>query len=290
VTVPSAKAATAFDPAQVARQFVEARLAARALREFPGPLPADMAQGYRAQEAAIALWPDEVVGWKAGRIPPELQAELGAERVMGPIFRGHLWQADATRPTQLPVIAGGFAAVEAEYIFRMGRDAPPDKLIWTPAEALELVDDLLVGVEFAASPLATINLLGPKVVASDFGNNAGLILGRGVPGWREAPEAIPPCHAYVNGRLVGDGSPSSIPGGPPASLAFLLAACAARGRPLRAGQLVTTGAASGIHDIEAGQTARITFGALEEIHCQAVPARPAGRSGGDTDDDHRRAD
>jgi 2-keto-4-pentenoate hydratase len=290
VTVPSAKAATAFDPAQVARQFVEARLAARALPEFPGPLPADMAQGYRAQEAAIALWPDEVVGWKVGRIPPDLQAELGAERVMGPIFRGHLWEADATRPTQLPVIAGGFAAVEAEYIFRMGRDASPDKLIWTPAEALELVDDLLVGVEFAASPLATINLLGPKVVASDFGNNAGLILGRSVPGWRETANSIPPCQAYVDGRLVGDGAPSSIPGGPPASLAFLLAACAARGRPLRAGQLVTTGAASGIHDIEAGQTARITFGALEEIRCEAVPAQPARRSGGDTDDHSRRAD
>ena len=63
---------------------------------------------------------------------------------------------------------------------------------------------------------------------------------------------------------------------PPASLAFLMAACAQRGRPLRAGQLVTTGAASGIHDIEAGQSARITFGDLEEIRCIAVPARPAG--------------
>ena len=39
---------------------------------------------------------------------------------------------------------------------------------------------------------------------------------------------------------------------------------------------MTTGAASGIHDIEAGQSARITFGDLEEIRCIAVPARPAG--------------
>jgi 2-keto-4-pentenoate hydratase len=290
VTKTAANDASAFDPQVVARGFVEARLAARALAAFPTALPADMAQAYLAQEAAIALWPEAVVGWKVGRIPPELQAELGAERVMGPIFGGHLWTAAPGRPTRLPVIAGGFAAVEAEYIYRMGRDAPPGKLDWTPQEALDLVDDLLVGVEFAASPLATINLLGPKVVASDFGNNAGLILGRAVSGWREHAERIPPCRAYVDGRVVGEGSPAAIPGGPPASLAFLLAACAARGRPLKAGQLVTTGAASGIHDIEAGQTARIAFGDLEEIRCEAVPAGPAEGFGGDIDDHHRRAD
>ncbi len=277
MTVEAAQAASAFDPGAVARQFVEARRAGRALSAFPGPLPADMGQGYVVQEHAIGLWPDQVVGWKVGRIPPELQAELRAERVNGPIFRGHVWAADPAAATPLPCIPGGFAAVEAEYIYRLGRDAPAGKLDWTRDEALELVDQMLVGVEFAGSPLASINVLGPRVVASDFGNNAGLILGAVVPGWRERPDEIPPCHAYVDGALVGEGSPASIPGGPPASLAFLLSAVAARGRPLRAGQYVTTGAASGIHDIEAGQSARITFGTLQEIRCIAVAATPEGQ-------------
>jgi 2-keto-4-pentenoate hydratase len=277
VSIPAAQAASAFDPA-AARKFVEARRAARALPAFPGPLPADLAQGYAVQEAAIGLWPDEVVGWKVGRIPEDLQAELGATRVMGPVFRGCLWPADPAEPTPLPVIAGGFAAVEAEYIYRIGRDTPADKQTWSPDEALAYVDELFVGVELAGSPLATINALGPRVVAADFGNNAGLILGRAVPDWRDRP--APPCQAYVDGKLVGEGGPRAIPGGPPESLAFLLAACARRGRPLRAGQLVTTGAASGIHDIEAGQTARIAFGDLEEIRCIAVPALPAEGPGG----------
>ena len=289
MTAPAAEATTRFDPESVARQFVEARRAARALAAFPGPLPLDMAQGYLAQDAAIVLWPDEIAGWKVGKIPLELQASLGAERVMGPVFRRNLWRADPDRPTALPAIPGGFAAVEAEYIYRIGRDAPADKLTWTPQEALDLVEELLVGVEFAGSPLASINVLGPRVVAADFGNNAGEILGRAVSRWRERPDLIPPCQAYVDGKLVGEGSPDSIPGGPPASLAFLLAACAARGLPLKRGQIVTTGAASGIHDIEAGQTARITFGDLEEIRCIAVPAVAAG-PGGETDDQSRRAD
>lgn len=283
---PGAKAATRFDPEAVARQFVEARLGARALREFPGPLPVDMAQGYLVQEAAIRLWPDEIVGWKVGKIPLELQDELRADRVMGPIFSRNVWRPVPETPTPLSVIRGGFAAVEAEYIYRIGRDAPADKLEWTPEEALDLADALFVGVEFAGSPLAAINVLGPRVVAADFGNNAGEILGRIVPQWRERPDLTPPCRTYVNEILVGEGSPEAIPGGPPASLAFLLAACAVRGRPLKRGQLVTTGAASGIHDIEAGETARIAFGDFDEIRCVAVLAGPEG-PGGEAHDDPR---
>jgi 2-keto-4-pentenoate hydratase len=85
---------------------------------------------------------------------------------------------------------------------------------------------------------------------------------------------------------VGRGAPSSLPGGPAAALAFLAGACAARGRPLTRGQLVTTGATSGIHDIEAGQTARITFADLDEIRCVAQPAVPGDGPGGRTDERH----
>jgi len=288
VTVLTAEAVTPPDPPQAARAFVSARRAARMLQGFPGPVPADLAEGYRIQDAAIDLWPDEVAGWKVGAIPAHLQAALGAERVIGPVFRRNVWIAGRD-PTPLPVIPGGFAAVEAEYVYRLGEDAPPGRTAWTPDAALDLVEEMMVGVELAGSPLATINVLGPTVVASDFGNNAGLILGPSVPGWQGGAPDWPPCEAYVEGKLVGQGSPASLAGGPPAALAFLLAAAAARGRPLRKGQLVTTGAASGIHDIEAGQTARIAFAGVGEIRCVAV-ARPAEAPEGTRDDRHDHRD
>jgi 2-keto-4-pentenoate hydratase len=260
-----------FDPAAAARRFVAARQAREALTEFPGPLPADMAEGYACQDAAMELWPDEIAGWKVGRIPEELQAELGAARVIGPIFRRNVWTAGAG-PTVLPVIAGGFAAVEAEYIYRLGEDAPAHRTEWSSEEALAFVQEQLVGVEFAASPLASINQLGPRVVAADFGNNAGLILGRAIPEWRSRTDDWPPCEVRIDGELVGRGAPSSLPGGPAASLAFLLGAAAARGRPLKRGQLVTTGATTGVHDIKPGQSARIEFADLDELVCMAQPA------------------
>jgi 2-keto-4-pentenoate hydratase len=285
VTVAGARGPAALAPGEVARRFVGARRAARPLTDFPGALPADMAAGYVIQDAAIALWPDRIAGWKVGRIPAELQAELRADRVLGPVFANNVSTA-GPQATSVYAIPGGFAAVEAEYIYRMGEDATPGKTDWTPAAALKLVEEELVGVEFAGSPLASINVLGPRVVAADFGNNAGLVIGKTIPDWRRRTDDWPPCAAYVEDELVGRGAPSSIPGGPAASLAFLLNAVAARGRPLTRGQLVTTGAASGIHDIEAGQTARIVFDGLDEIRCIAVPAQPAETEGGDPND-HR---
>jgi len=282
VSASEPKTTLSYAPAEVARRFVTARRAAVSIADFPGPIPADMAAGYAIQEAAIDLWPDQVAGWKVGRIPLELQVSLRAERVMGPVFAANVVRA-GDQPTPVFAIPGGFAAVEAEYIYRMGEDAAPGKIDWTPTDALKLVEEELVGVEFAGSPLATINILGPRVVAADFGNNAGLILGKTIPDWRARTDDWPPCKSWVDGKLVGRGAPSSLPGGPAASLAFLLNAVATRGRPLKRGQLVTTGAASGIHDIEAGQTARIAFGDLDEIFCIAQTARPAEAQGGSTD-------
>jgi 2-keto-4-pentenoate hydratase len=282
------RAAPAFDPTKAARQLVAARLAGRALANFPGPLPPDMAAGYACQDAALSLWPDEVAGWKVGRIDEGLQAELGAARVMGPVFRRHLWPAGET-PTPLPVIAGGFAAVEAEYVYRIGEDAPAHRTSWAPSDAVMMVEEALVGVEFAGSPLASINILGPRVVAADFGNNAGLILGPAIPDWRGRTPAWPPCEVRIDGELVGRGASSAVPGGPEAALAFLMGACAERGRPLRRGQLVTTGAISGVHDIRPGQHARIVFEGLGEIGCRAEPARPAAGVQGVSDEQRDHA-
>ncbi|MGR4866229.1 2-keto-4-pentenoate hydratase [Caulobacter sp. LARHSG274] len=262
-----------FAPASIAAQFVQARLEGVSVPGYPGGvLPQTMAQGYAVQDLAIDLWPDELVGWKVGLVPPQHQQRLGAERLAGCIFKTKVWQAGEA-PTPFRAIAGGFTAVEAEFVIRLGRDAPAGKTGWTAEEAADYVGELLVGVEIAGSPLAVINQLGPPIVASDFGNNDGQILSTAIENWRDIAWEDMPAETFINGVSVGRGGAAAIPGSPLAALAFLLGHVAARGRPLKKGMLVTTGASTGIHDIAAGDKARVDFGPFGIVDCVAVPAR-----------------
>lgn len=265
------------DSWEIARRLVRARLQATALPDYPGALPPTLDAGYASQDAAIAMWPTPVAGWKVGRIPDVWLARMGEERLVGPIFEDAVRQALPDDAAGFAVIDGGFAAVEAEFVFRLGADAPAGKTAWTDDEALALVETLLVGVELAGSPLPRINDLGPAVVVSDFGNNAGLILGPPVPEWRRMLGTLEQdlrCETAIDGEVVGSGRASDIAGGLVAALRFALARCARRGMPLRAGQVVSTGAATGIHDIRAGQQAQVSFDGIGEIAVVAVLAMP----------------
>lgn len=260
------------DSWEIARRLVKARRDATALPQYPGTIPQSLEAGYACQEAAIHFWPTPIAGWKVGRIPPEWEMRLGEERLVGPIFSDRV-QRQGDAPARFAAITGGFAAVEAEFVFVLAQDAPPGKLAWSNEEAASLVEALHVGVEFAGSPLPDINRLGPPVVVSDYGNNAGLLLGPEVADWRQRLVGGLACETFIDGVSVGTGGAHTIHGGLLAALAFALAKGARRGRPLRAGQLVSTGAATGIHDIVAGQRSRVVFPGIAELEVETVVAR-----------------
>ena len=254
------------DTDSIAEAFVAARRAGRALPGFPGDVPERLEQSYAIQDRAIALWNKPVVGWKIGRLHPDKQPLHGTERLAGPIF------APTFKPYQgpltLPVFDGGFAAVEAEFVFRIDHDADPDKTDYSEEEALRLIDAVFAGIEMAGSPLKTINVLGPTVVASDFGNNFGLILGPQLAEFDSdatvatlGPDA---CKTFVakteiDGKVVGEGGLFSMPNGPLKAIAWLAGHLAARGRPLTRGQYISSGASTGIHEIAPDQHATVHF-------------------------------
>lgn len=255
-----------------ARSFVDARLNATPLADFPGKAPADLATAYRCQDLAIGLWPDEVGGWKVGRIPPDIEGRYGSDRLAGPIFRKTIHRLDDQATLELPVYVGGFAAIEAEFVVVVDADAPADKLEWSRDEATKMMRDLRIGVEMASSPLKTINDLGPAVIACDFGNNAGLIVGPSIADWRTRDLESMTCEAFIDGASVGAGGAFNLTGGPVRSLQFMLELAAGRGRPLRAGDVIATGQTTGIHDIEPGQTGRVDFGRDGALACRAIAA------------------
>jgi 2-keto-4-pentenoate hydratase len=257
--------------AAIAKSFVAARRSGQPLAGFPGLMPADLESAYACQDAAIALWPDTIAGWKVGLIGAQLAAVFRQDRLAGPIFRQAIRFAKAGSSAPFPVFRAGFAAVEAEYLLLLGSDAPAGKVDWSLDEAMTLVRAVHVGIETAGSPLKTINDLGPCAIVADFGNNAGLIVGPELPRWREDPVTEWRCETFVDGSAVGAGHGGVPPGGPFESLRFLLGQSARRSRPLKAGDWISTGAITGVHEIAAGQTALVSFRGVGELLCRAEP-------------------
>ena len=256
--------------ARIAEAFVSARQDARALDAYPGSIPLDLSTAYEIQEFAIDLWPDELGGWKVGRIPPDVEGQFGSDRLAGPIFAHSIVKETGGKSIDMRIFADGFGAVEAEFVAVIAADAPADKLDWTRDEADAMIADLRIGLEVASSPLGTINDLGPAVTASDFGNNSGLIVGASISDWRDRdPESLS-CETFVDGESVGIGGAYRLTGGVVRSVQFILELAAARGRPLRAGSLIATGQTTGIHDVTPGQSARIVFAGAGEVACRIV--------------------
>lgn len=262
----------ADEKARIAAAFVAARRAAQPLARYPGTIPADLDAAYRIQAAAIGLWNAPIVGWKVGRIPAEQVARHGANRLAGPIFADGLVSGPAGAAA-MPVFAGGFAAVEAEFVAVLASDPPAGQRVFSLDEAAGLIGRLHCGIEIASSPLGSINADGAAVTVSDFGNNAGLILGPEIADWPASAYLNWPVEVEIDGAIVGRARAADMLDGPVGAVRFLLETAALRGLPLRGGMLISTGAVSGVHEAAAGARAVARFGGRFEIACTLRAAK-----------------
>lgn len=252
-----------LNAAEIAQHFVKARGEGRALGRYPGTPPRDLDEAYRIQDAAIALTGTRVAGWKVGKIAPPLG---GVNRLAGPIFAPQI-VAEAAEPVAMPVFADGFAAAEAEFLLRLRAAPEPGRTAWTNAEARDMVDAVHVGIEIASSPYPGINADGPAVTVSDFGNNNGLIVGAAVPDWRDADLDTWPVALLINGAEAGAATTATMLDGPFGAVRFLLEHAAARGLSLAAGDWISTGAVTGVHQVAVGDRVEARFGDGYSVHC-----------------------
>lgn len=261
------------DSSRIAGRFLAARRAAAGLADFPGPLPASLEQAYRIQDEAIAAWNRPVIGWKVGRVPPPLVERFGADRLTGPIFSGTEARGNGS-PAMMPVFAEGFAAGEAEFLLRIGREPEPGKTQFSRADAAALIDSVHAGIEVASSPLASINELGPVAVVSDFGNNNGLVIGPRIPDWEASGFEDWEVVTRIDGAEAGHGRAAAFPDGAIGAACFLFELMTERGIALRAGQWISSGAVTGVHPVRPGQRVEAQFGDGPTVICEMLAAGP----------------
>lgn len=259
------------DFAAIADAFVAARRTATALPDYPGSLPASFDDAYAIQDIAIARFGDAIGGWKVGRVHEPLASVHGTTRLAGPIFAGSIVEASGDSVIDVPVFAGGFAAVEAEMLLRVARHAA-DPASLDDAGILALIDAVHVGIEIASSPFPGINTLGPLVTASDFGNNNGLIIGPALPDWQSRDLAKLHASLSINGVDQGEGDMTALPGGPIESVRFLLANLVSRGLAGGEPLWVSAGAISGVHVILPGSEAEACFDHKLVVRCRTTVA------------------
>lgn len=242
---------------EISARLVRARANARALSGPPEGLPDSLDEAYLLQAQSIADWDDDVVGWKVGGVPAAYLDRFDEKYLAGPIFARSVRTVEQGGCADMPVFDGGFAAIEPEYVFRLGHTDEEDRLY--------------IGAEIASSPIPKINDYGPTAVISDFGNNNGLLIGPEIADWRTIDGAAK-VTTHIDGECIAMKTLPDFRENAVASLAFLRRLSAERGFPLSEGTFVSSGAITGVHEAAPGAQALLDFGAFGSVELKLVKA------------------
>jgi 2-keto-4-pentenoate hydratase len=227
--------ASSFDPAAVARRLIRAHKAAMAVPHAQVLAP-DSAAAYAVQDAmmrGLGL----VGGWKVGA------KGLSAEPACAPLPATGVFATGATLVGPRWRMRG----IEVEVAVRLRRDLVPASGTPDPAVFHEAFDAVLPVIEVVETRLADWHDSAALAQLADLQSHGALVVG--------APAPLDPGELNLRtleAYLAFDGQPvASTRGGNPALdiwrlLGWLARHCAQRGRPLRAGDVITTGSCTGM--------------------------------------------
>lgn len=260
-----------LDPVELANIFVKARREHSGMSEFPGGvIPATLELGYKIQASEIKQWDDELIGWKVGGVPPTLQEKYQATRLAGPIYKKSVKISENNGHTQLPVYSEGYAAVEAEFIFKLGDISELPNTGVTLEQAEAAIEQVFLGYENASSPLQVVNDIGPIGPISDFGCNNGIVIGPELKDWREKDILSIPVTVSINGEHINTTTAKPGLDGPFGAVKFLIEFLKQNDYDTSAGICVSSGAITGVHQAFAGDKAEVIFGDLGTLNIELV--------------------
>lgn len=224
--------------------------------------PRSLAEGYEAQNAFRAIWPDTVAGWKIGATAAPTMARFGVEQPMyGPVFAGNVYAS----PARAPAPTQHAMAIESEFAYRLGRDLPARATPYTREEIVAAIDALIPAFEIVGTRFTQIPFHDSGSVVADCMLNAALVLGTPVADWRGLDILSHPVRLTIDGEIKGEGKGSDALGDPRNVLDWVVNMLRAGGIGLERGQVLSTGTCTGIVPFARGQTAVADFGTLGRI-------------------------
>jgi 2-keto-4-pentenoate hydratase len=227
------------------RLLLEARRKSAPLDALPEACrPRSQADAYAIQDA-VARQLGTIRGWKTGAPSPT------AEPVFAPIFLVE------RAPARFPPAAHRLFGIEAELAFRFARDLPGGG---TTDLVLAAVASVHAAVEIVESRFKEMAATDPLSMLADNAANGALVLGPEIAEWRRLDLVRPPVRVLIDGEEVGRCTSGNGGGDPVRLLVALVNHAAARGKPVCAGEVVTTGATTGMHFARPGAEIVAEFG------------------------------
>lgn len=216
------------------------RKAHAVLGDPPGGV-ADLAEAYRIQDAFVALMEADdgpVVGWKVALTSTVMQQMCGVDHPCeGAVLRGRVHESPAVCDTSRL----GRLGVEAEIALTIGRDMPASGGPYTAETAAACVSAACAAIELVDDQNADYGTINAIRLVANNSLNAGIVVGTAVTDWRALNLAALEGAMLIDGRTVAEGTGADILGHPLNAVVWLANNLLARGRMLKAGDVVMCG-------------------------------------------------
>lgn len=212
-------------------------------------------EAYRVQDDVFAdLWPGaRAAAWKAGGPSDKV------EPTAAPIPPEHLLRSPAS-------VQGGtmqFIGVEAEVAFRIVKDLPPRSRPYSEKSVAAAVGEVIVAIELCDTRLANWKDTSGLWKLADFQNNSALVTGSGTKDWQKIDFLRQEVEFRIGKRVAKAKGAHSF-GNPFRLLPWLVKHAAGRGFGLHAGDVITTGAWTGLEIALPGDQVTAKFPGIGE--------------------------
>jgi 2-keto-4-pentenoate hydratase len=199
------------------------------------------------------------VGWKVGLTNPAVQHQLRVDQPdFGVLFADMQVRNGVLDPGRLLA-----PRIEAEVAVTLGADLDDEAEIANEKRLRQAVDSVLPALEIVDSRIVGWDITITDTVA-DNASSGAFVLGQPTAlGGAELLDV--PMTMFRNGKAVSSGTGADSLGDPLAALAWLARTALRLGTPLRAGDLVLTGALGCVVALDAGARYDAEFGWLGEV-------------------------
>lgn len=201
------------------------------------------------------------VGWKIGAASEEIRRAEGLPSPSpGRIYEGTVFSSGSTLSQELFI---NFRNIECEYAFQLGQDFPVREEPYSESDARAGIEFLFPALELGDTVfLDWYGASGYFASCLDNGGGAAFVEGQKIRDWQAFNFDLASMDLFLNDVYIKSGRASAAMGHPVTSLTWLLNWARSHGRPVAAGEIISTGTCTGHCFAAAGDTVKADFGEL----------------------------